>query len=345
MRRVIKYIPAVIITVMIASSCERVIEFRNEATDPKVVIYSLLQPDSLVTVTIAASHAVFDAKYEPEQITDASVRLYRDGTLIETLAYVLEEPLPDYMHASPYSRYVSAETRPVQGSIYRIEVEVPGLGTAYGEAEVPGPVPITGIDTITKTVEWGEKEMVVKLRFADPAGEDNLYRLTAWEIVGMYGGDRNKPYSPEIPVSVIENDVSYGTYAEPLIAPKQEDDIFGMYLNNSYYLFTDELIAGKEYTLTMEYYLSQPDTSYYEFSHSYFMLQSLSRDLYLNLQSCSAHLQTRDNFLAEPVPVYTNITNGLGIVGAMSTSVISIKRGEYPVEGVYYDLSQYDRGY
>jgi len=161
----------------------------------------------------------------------------------------------------------------------------------------------------------------------------------------MYGGDRNKPYSPEIPVSVIENDVSYGTYAEPLIAPKQEDDIFGMYLNNSYYLFTDELIAGKEYTLTIEYYLSQPDTSYYEFSHSFFMLQSLSRDLYLNLQSCSAHLQTRDNFLAEPVPVYTNITNGLGIVGAMSTSVISLKRGEYPVEGVYYDYTQYDRGY
>ena len=337
----IKYIPAVMIAALLASSCERIIEFRNQETEPKIVIYSLLQPDNLITVSVARSHAVFEEKYEPQQITDATVRLYRDGTLTEILAYVPPEPVPDYVQANPYSNYVATVTRPETGSAYRIEVEVPGLGTASGETKVPEPVPITGIDTVTKTVEWGEKEFIVKLRFSDPAGKENYYRLIAREMMGVYYGDKTVPYSPGIPVAVMENDVSYGTYAEPLIAPKQEDDIFGMYLNNSYYLFSDELIAGKEYTLTMEYYYYQPDTSYYEFNHSYYMLQSVSSDLYLSLQSYSAHMQTRDNFLAEPVPVFTNVTNGLGMVGAISTSVIILKRGEYPVEGVLYDYEYY----
>jgi len=341
----LKYINAVAVTLFFLSSCESIIEFKGEVTGPKIVIYALLQPDSLVTVSIAEGHSVFETKYEPGQITDAIVRLYNDGTLIETLAYVPPGPQPDYAPASQYSRYVSRDIKPGFGSTYMIEVEVPGLGTASGETRLPAPVPITGIDTLVKTAEWGEKHLVVKLNFRDPEGEENLYRLAARELEGMYGGDRNEPYSPEIPVSVIENDVSYGSYGEPLIAPKQEDDLFGMYMNNSYYLFTDELIAGKEYTLTMEYYLRQPDTIYYEFSHLYFMLQSVSRDLYMHLQSYSAHMQTKDNFLAEPVPVYTNITNGLGIVGAMSGSVVTLKRGDYPVEGVYYDYSQYDIGY
>jgi len=345
MNRVKKYIGVVAITLLFFSSCESIIEFKAEQTEPKIVIYTLLQPDSVIRVSVAEGHSIFEEKYEPRQITDAIVRLYINGTLTETLAYVPPEPLPGYEPVSQYSHYMSGGIKPVLGSTYRIEVEVPGLGTAYGEAEVPEPVPLTGVDTLIRPAEWGEKQLIVKLSFRDPAGEENLYRLTAMESEGRYYGDKTVPYSPEVPVSVTEQDVSYSSYKEPLIAPRQEDDIFGMYLDNSYYLFTDELIAGKEYTLTMTLRLNQPDTIYYEFSHTYFMLHSVSRDLYLGLQSYSAHMQTRDNFLAEPVPVYTNVTNGLGIVGAMSTSVISLKRGEYPVEGVYYDYSQYGRGY
>ena len=342
MNRVKIYTGIAAITLLFLSACESIIEFKSEDIERKIVIYALLQPDSVIAVSVAEGHSIFEEKYEPRQITDAVVRLYTDGTLTETLAYMPPEPLPDYLETSQYSHYVSGGTKPNFGSTYRIEVEVPGLGTAYGEAELPVPVPITGVDTLIRPAEWGEKQMIVKLSFRDPAGEENLYRLTARDMMGKYYGDKQEPYSPEVPVTITDYDVSYSSYKEPLIAPRQEDDIFGMYLDNSYYLFTDELIAGKEYTLTMTLRLNQPDTDYYEFSNTYIMLHSVSRDLYLGLQSYSAHMQTRDNFLAEPVPVYTNITNGLGIVGAMSSSAVSLIRGDYPVEGVYYE---YDRGY
>jgi hypothetical protein len=337
MKKLIIYVQVVVVILLTSISCESVIEFKGSEAEPKTVIYSLLHPDSLITVSVAESHAVFEERYEPGQITNAVVRLYRDGDLIETLTYVPAEAVPDYYPANPYSKYVSQMTRPVPGSTYRIEAEVPGMGKASGEARLPDPVTITGIDTTTVISEWGESQIVVKLQFQDPAGTDNFYRFSARSVSGSYPGNKQEPYSPMIPVVVTENNISYGAYTEPLIAPQQEDDIFGMYLENHYYLFTDELISGKEYGLTLKYQHTYPQIEYFEFVHAIFSLHSISRDLYLYLQSYSAHMQTRDNFLAEPVLVYTNIKGGLGVVGAMTTSVDTVMNGEYPVDGVVYE--------
>ncbi len=341
MKKLIIYVMAVVVVLLSSISCESVIEFKGSEAEPRTVIYAIVQTDSLITVSVAESHAVFEERYEPEQITDAVVRLYRDGEFMETLTYVPAEPVPDYYPANPYSRYVSQVTRAVHGSTYRIEAEVPGMKRAYGEAILPVPVTITGIDTTSVIREWGERQLVVKLRFRDPAGTENFYRLSARAVNGIYTGDKEEPISPLMPVVVTETDISYGAYSEPLITPKQEDDIFGMYLPNTYNLFTDELISGKEYSLTLQYGYRYPDIDYYEFDHACFNLHSISRDLYLYLQSYSAYLQTRDNFLAEPVLVYTNVTGGLGVVGAMSTSADSIKIGEYPVDGVVYEYQSY----
>ena len=41
-------------------------------------------------------------------------------------------------------------------------------------------------------------------------------------------------------------------------------------------------------------------------------------------------------FLVEPVLVYSNIENGLGVFGAASNTIERINYGHYPVDGVYY---------
>jgi hypothetical protein len=336
------YIPIALFMLLAAAACESEIEFKGSEVEPKIVIYSLLNPDSLVTVTIAESHAVFETRYEPRQITDASVRLYRDGELIETLTYVPAEPVPEYYPAYPYSRYVSREHKPVNGSTYRIEVDVKGLESAWGETRLPEPVPVISVDTGSVIFEEYTGEVKIKLKFRDPADTDNYYRLTARALTGTYLGKSDVPYDPFFPVTVYDSDIGYGALSEPLIAPQQEDDLFGMYLRNDFYLFMDELIDGKEYSLTLAYSYPGPlAIDHYEFIHAYFSLHTITKDVYLYLQSYSAQRQTIDNFLAEPVPVYTNITGGLGVVGAVSVSTDTLKAGEYPVEGVYYDYQAY----
>ncbi|MBE0666280.1 MAG: DUF4249 family protein, partial [Bacteroidales bacterium] len=133
MKRVLIYIPAIVIMILLSLSCETIIEFKGEKVDPKTVIYCMLDPDSVIAVSISKSHAVFDIKYEPQQITDAVVLLYLDGELVETLTYVVPPPPCEYCPPVSHFRYVSQVTVPVPGSTYRIEVEVPGMKTAWGE--------------------------------------------------------------------------------------------------------------------------------------------------------------------------------------------------------------------
>lgn len=335
------FLAAVALTVISTVSCETVIDYKGPDAQPKAVIYAVLHPDSLITVLVSESHSVFQLRYQPRQIPDATVRVYRDGVLIETLSYAEPAPVPDYAPMSSYSLYMSDAYTPEPGSVYRVEVEVPGLPVAYGEAEVPFPVAAAITDTSSADVGNGYRELVVKFRFRDPAGEKNYYRFAASGTTGYYYGNKNEPFNPFTPVSVQRQELSYGSLSDPLIAPQQEDDIFDMYLQNTYYLFTDDLIPGREYSLRLTYSGVYPDTDYNEFLRASFCLNNITRDLYLHLQSYSAHIQTRDNFLAEPVPVYTNVVNGLGVVGAASSACDSLKIGEYPVEGVTYDMWLY----
>jgi hypothetical protein len=342
MKKLRLYIPIALLMLLAAAACESEIKFKGSEAEPKTVIYSLLNPDSLVTVTIAESHAVFESRYEPRQITDASVRLYQDGELIETLTYVPVTILPDYYPGDGFSRYVSLSHKPVHGSTYRIEVDVDGLEGAWGETRLPVPVPVISVDTGSIIFEEYTGEVKIKVKFRDPAETDNYYRLTARALTGTYLGKPEVPYDPFFPVTVYDSDIGYGALSEPLIAPQQEDDMFGMYLRNDFNLFLDELINGKEYSLTLGYNYSRPlSIDHYEFIHAYFSLHAITRDIYLYLQSYSAQRQTIDNFLAEPVPVYTNVTGGLGVVGAETVSTGALEAGEYPVEGVYYDYRAY----
>ncbi len=334
-------LPAAVLLTLSLFSCESDIEYKGSEAEPKAVIYALLHPDSLIAVSVAESHSVFQSRYQTRQITDAVVRILRDGELLEILTYVAPQQVPDYGQPTPYSRYVSAGNKPEYGRTYRIEVDVPGLPGVYGEAVLPAPVQVAVADTSSRDIGNGYRELVIKMRFRDPAGEKNYYRFSATGVKGNYYGDRNEPFNPFTPVNIQWSDLSYGSLSDPLIAPQQEDDIFDMYLQNAYFLFQDELIPGREYSLKLTYNGIYPDTEYYEFLRACFRLNSITRDLYLHLQSYSAHTQARDNFLAEPVPVYTNVTNGLGVVGAMSTTSDSLKIGEYPVEGVTYEIRPY----
>lgn len=337
----IKTLLAALLLALSLISCETIIDYRGPETEPKTVIYALLHPDSLVSVSIAESRSVFIVPWQPRQIPDAVVRLYRDGEFLETLTYKEPDPLPDYSPPNPYSKYVSNTVKPEFGHVYRIEAEVKGYRKAFGETMLPSPVAAEVTDTSSKDAGYGYREMTVRFTFRDPAGEENYYRVSANSLQGTYYGEKQAPYDPQVPVTVQKNDISYGAMSDPLIAPRQEDDFFEMYMPNRYYLFMDELISGKEYTLKLTYNGFYPRTDYYEFLHAWFRLNAITRDLYLYLQSYTAYLQANDNFLAEPVPVYTNVTGGLGVVGAMSTFSDSIKIGEYPVEGVPYDRWPY----
>jgi hypothetical protein len=219
---------------------------------------------------------------------------------------------------------------------------VPGFKEAYGETRLPDPVTITVADTSLKLllvdgdISYKVYEMTLKLKIRDPDGVENYYKLSASALTGSYQGYPFEPYDPDASVGVFLSDISYMYQSDPLLFPNRNDDIFDMEEPNAYFIFSDDLISGKEYNVRCRRNVVLPDTSRKEFIYEWYRLSTITKELYLYLKSYGAHEYTSDNFLVEPVPVYSNVINGLGVVGAMSTTTDSIRRGDFPVEGVNY---------
>jgi hypothetical protein len=57
----------------------------------------------------------------------------------------------------------------------------------------------------------------------------------------------------------------------------------------------------------------------------YFYLKEITEDLYRYYYSYEEHLYAKDDPFSEPVTVFSNVNNGLGIVGAFAQDVDSIK--------------------
>jgi hypothetical protein len=51
--RVIRY--GILFAVLTIAGCEEVIEFRGDRIDPKIVLYTMLEPDSIITISLARS--------------------------------------------------------------------------------------------------------------------------------------------------------------------------------------------------------------------------------------------------------------------------------------------------
>lgn len=329
-----------IATFIMLTACEEIIEFKGKETTPKIVLYAILQADSVITVNISESYSVIDNDHTPAQITDAVVRLYRDGTEVGVLSYEAPDNQPGDLREVTQSRYVSDGIKPLQGSIYRISVEVPGLKSVTAETSLPEPVPVTLSDTsiIERYDIW--TYIRARVRFTDPAEDENYYMVSMRKIQGIYNGNPSLPYNPETGITIYQEDYYVDNTDEPLLNQNEDDDLFGIYYSNYFNVFTDELISGKQYDLSLRMDYSMPDTTYHEFKHFKINLISITYDLFLYLQSYSAHMQTRDDFMSEPVIVYSNVENGLGIVGAIAPSITTVEIGRYPVEGVKYRVAE-----
>lgn len=344
MKRIAYHITTVaLLLAVLAVSCEEEIEFRGERVEPKIVMYSLFDPDSIISVSLSRSYPVFDKPANRQQITNATVKLYRDDELFTTLVY---EPLPQaYIFSSVenYSVYRAADIKPEPGYLYRIEAEIPGMRTVSAEAGLPTPVPVAGIDTLTLTGDYGEKYIRTRVRFSDPAGENNYYRINVQMLDGYYTGSLKDPWTDESSVWVYREEYTGAVVDDPLLRPSGNEDLFGISGNNPYYIFSDELISGREYDLTFRINAPVKSFSHYEFTHYKIELQSISQDLYLYLRSLSLHRSSGSSPFTEPVIVYSNVVNGLGIVGARISSGINLEFGEYPVEGVPYEFNSWWR--
>ncbi|WP_019539187.1 DUF4249 domain-containing protein [Proteiniphilum acetatigenes] len=310
-------------------SCEKDIEFKGKITDPLVVVNALLTPDSVVSVHLSQSRFVLGEIAPFNHISNATVSVFVNDDLKEQLLHS-----ENGIYRGTYL--------PKAGDNIKIEVIAEGLSRVTSQTRIPKKPGVVVNDstvtvqeeeysnpyqpnTVTKTTS---RNMQVQLKLTDAANEENYYFIKASQYFsdnGMLVTER----TVELKLSeVLKNNITdNGNIFEGIFGDEGESD-------RTDNLFSDLFVDGKD--ILFDFSLSDilesatyvngekindGSNSRGELTVEYIIeIGEISKDMYQYLISGNKALNAEDyGPFTEPVQVYSNIENGVGILGAYST--------------------------
>lgn len=329
-----------IVMALIYNSCESVLFIELEESDKLIVVNGAINGSTDVAIQVSRTRHILDnAAVLP--LDAATVRLYQGESLVQELSYMEN------------AWFVAEGFIPAIGESYTLEVENAGYPSVTATCEIPESVPILKLDTASVTIEnidpyyyYGDQEYLqFDLTLEDPAGEDNFYLLYA-EV------DRSWTEYRDTTIQVIDslwynNQWNYFLTPTDIVISEIHRVMETPYINTTDIimeastsqgvLFSDQLIDGKTYSFRGQLYenqLTAADSAILDFR-----LLSISESYYKYLKSRQGHYDTKDNYLAVPVIVYSNVEDGTGFFGGFSTDEYTITTfiPEYQDEYWYYE--------
>jgi len=282
-------------------SCEKEVNIPIEYTEPKLVVNGLFNTDSLWEVEISASQYIYDNGLPP-LIDDAQVRV-RDASGNSVA-----------LSGQGGGIYTSSTEKPAVGQIYTLEVSHNNYVNISASNELPNTVSVQQIDWQQQTIVNGEMYRKINVTL-DDSPEDDYYMIrisaTFWEdkwdtLTGQWDS-----------VLVLW----------PLLFMTQSPAVENVNLNEEVpsITFTDNLFNGSQYTIDLllaDYFFSEEKES---IETIYIATSSISQEYYWYETSYQNYMNAQGTgFFSQPVQVYTNIQNGLGVFAGYSTRIDSI---------------------
>ena len=292
------------------ASCDIVVDLDIPEHERVLVVNSILTTDSMINASISHSVGAFDAS-SISYVNNATVEVYEDGVLLgemdeqASLYY-------NYMDELDSTYVYNFNQNPVAGKIYSYEIVHPDYEAVRAETTVPAAVKLNVNDVTLLSVENYEKHYRVRFSFND-APEDNFYRLRLRNPYAYYD----------------EFDDFESNDASIISSAGVQSDGATFYGDEA--LFDDEMFNGTEKEISIDFF--EFKSLYYEEQDEEYEVQftleltSVSESYYTYIRSLRAHYDNQDQFIfaGEPVQVFTNIENGLGVLGSMSVDTVLLE--------------------
>lgn len=300
------HIYALVAVALLFTSCEKVVEFDIEQTEPFVVVNALPSTDSLLFVNITYSRFFLDNQpFRP--VTDATVTLYVNGT-------------PMAVTQRDGANYISTYNV-VAGDSLTISVDVDGQTISGSTRAVALPnisTPIAEIDTL-QPITAGN----ITFTLSDMPDKHNYYLVYISERDS--GTQWNQWEERWDTIDTVRN--AYFNCLNREVTAPSVNRAEGMMDYFTQLLFTDSLIDGQQYELTLSIPMFR-DTAEHPIERQYtLIIQSLSPEAFRYTVAVGA-AQSIGQYFAEPAKVYSNISTGYGIFAA-------IARRNIPIEFIY----------
>lgn len=304
------------------SSCYNDLNLDKYRPDPIAVLNSAISPDTVVMASV--SHTVFFADYRDVDptIRDADVDLYVNDKFQEKMVWTVDTLLKaGGIYRSTY--------QPATGDKIKIEAHT-SFGDASGEDIVPESTAIT--DVKLSYIQFEDQNSTVH----GPGGVSHpiKYKIT-YDITFKDDPDKRNYYC--IRLETLSGYSLYGIidYSEdavfvaqrPIIDSSAPDKtIFGRYGLT----FTDDIINGKQYTMRITETEDSDNIHHGKHNYRRIVLYSLSEAYYkyltgiLNKNNTSITGTLIDFGFSEPLPHYSNISGGLGMLATLQSNIYTL---------------------
>lgn len=297
------------VLVAMFSACEKEVVFKQQAIEPMVVMECLASMNDTMQVQLSQSRFFLDNTDTFPLINDATLSLYVNDDFVETLSSI-----SDGKYQSNYL--------PQVGDKMRLEAEVSGYPTVFAENTMTKPIDAFSIDTTTTFV-----------------GSDSVY------IPGYYTGYFDDPDSVLEIGWFVTKELAYTVTLE-FKDDATTDDYYYLSLDRKLFNYDDGMyIDGIDvYSGNVnDYTQSSYDTRF--FSDEYANGKTIRIRINLTMRNASGHpgilhislstiskayyeyMKTSDLYsemdglgflFVEPVQVYSNVQNGIGLFGSYS---------------------------
>ena len=285
------------------AGCEKMVEFDVEEVTPKVVIVSRPDADSTVQVRLTYSRFFLD-NHAFRTITDADVRLFANGMQIS----------PDSAGDGNY--YFNC--RPQPGDSMALQVLAPGHDLVEAGTIVPSAPDFEVLealyDSLTRTCH-------VKVRINDPKGS-NYYQVS-FEMWTVRHNNGNADDTVLVPIWISSEDMVFtdATSLDYMLDGGQT------YVSGRKLSFSDALFDGKAYTMEFEVWEMFMDMGAGILDPVFpiqVQLTALTRDRYQYDRTLKQSYEQED-FLSEPIQIFTNVKGGIGIFASATAKKIPVK--------------------
>jgi hypothetical protein len=293
-----------IATVLLFGRCEKVIEPGElPEQDPRIVVNAVVSTMQTPYVQISVSKSIVSGK-PYKTLENAQCELYEDGEFREIL------------RPSAGGFYVGNTVAHGKG-LYELRVSAPGYTTAEASTDVP-PEPVIRSLTRLDSVNFqyyntmGGRLMLMgsirmKLVISDDPSTRNYYAVTP--ILMAFDADGNPIDSVDCYMNIVAND-SFDPTVETL-----GENTYG--IDDSYVINGNELVMNLDIGASDQRPYGVPAKPV-SFVTVGLTISSMSESLFRYRRTANLQAITGPNVFSEPVIVYNNVKNGLGIFGGLS---------------------------
>lgn len=301
-------------------SCTRDIDIDLPEPEKKVVVNGVLTAGEIPLIFVSRN-AGLNADSQVQYINTAKFILMEQDGWTDTLVY--DGALGyDGLYFGGASKKIQA------GKKYDIIVAADGMKTVYATTEVPQTITFNAIDLKrNKTTSDVNSALIYydefSLQFTDNPSVNDYYLLTVqatdtFEYIDEFGNlviQPGEPYNACVRTTDVQitqsSDIDFGGSS--------------IFLCNERIMFTDKFFNGQSMSAIIQI-RTDKNTNGQLYQPSYKVyLSKITEGYYNYITTLNLYNQTGSNPFSEPVQVYSNITNGLGIFAAKTVEVRELK--------------------